>query len=1213
MWFGTWDGLNSWNGRHFRLFSHDASVPESICNNIIRGICEDFDGGLWISTDRGIDRYDPSTDTFTHFLTKEADVAASEKAFSLYAREGQVYAAVDRVGVFRFRDGDFSLILECPLQIEDFFVTGDGTTYLLTKDGEIRRDMDRLIESGVRRMFLEGSEVWIQRTGSQSIESHGLPSWNRMAALRVRGKVNDIETDDAGNLLVACERGLFRYSEGAFHTLLEDIPVVSAFAGSQGIVWGGTDMSGVAMILPRMEEFTTVTDIFGGAAVRCFARDGQGRLLIGTKGSGLLTLSDEGRILRRLGASDGLPDNSVYALTRHDGAVWIGSEGEGLSFLADNRRTPVTIQIDPLLRSVYSICFTHDGRLLAGTSGGGLFELTLDGYEPTGCKHYGADVLGSDIVYSLLEDSDGSVWIGTRGGGIIKMAPEGGLTPCPGPEDVICIEKGTSGSIWVGATDGLWRISGSGSVVSHLTESDGLPGNNVHGILSNSDDCVWISTGRGLCRIVPSAREFTHFNAIDGLQGNEFSDGAYFRDGETLYFGGIRGFSSFKPSDINDAGVFPRLLLSSFYLDNQRMPVESLIEDGVLTIRPGKGTFSFSFVPLDYLDSHRCEISYMLEGFNPSWVRIGGSSDAIVFSNMRPGRYTLRVRCTNADGVWSPDSFVLPVQVLPMWYLSTLALIIYAIIAIMVIFQLIRALKLRTTMNTMAEVHEGELRFFTNIAHEFSNSLTLIYGPCEQIKLDGKLSAPQQRSLDTIEANSERMQSLIRELLMFRKAESGHLSINITPVEVDKLILKTADLFREKMSGAGIALGLDILPLVWNTDRECLDKILFNLISNAVKYTPSGGRISVTSTVRNGKLIIEVTNTGVGLTRREMERIFDRYAVLNRLKKESSRSHDSHGIGLSVCKGLTKAIGGKIIPDSDGNSYVTFRIVLPPKELPAKISADIHEETGVRPVPSAAEESFQRPVRLPDILVVDNDPEIRSFIAGLFKERFNVMEASNGFEALAKIAEREPVLLISDVMMDGMDGNALLRAVKDNPATSHIPFILLSAQGALENQIEGIENGADAYIAKPFNPRHLTAVADRLLGQEQTVREYGESPYAAVKQFEGGVVRNEDRELLMHITEVIAENLDNEALSIDDLASAAAVSKMKLYRKLKELVGMSPTEYIRHIRLENAARLLKTTSKTVQEIIYACGFSSKTWFYREFSKKFGKTPNEYRK
>ncbi len=1213
MWLGTWDGLNIWNGRWFYSFVSDPSDISSICNNVIREIGSDSDGNIWISTDRGIDCYDPFQGTFSHYFTEEAIHTESERAFHLCFDYGKVCASVDGKGIYKFDNGTFNLIQEYPWRIQGFLMSLDGIPFICTKDSKLILGSGSEIASGVTGLYRAGSYILIQREGGQGLESVA-PVSGKQLHMDVDGVVNSVFQYDNG-ILVATSTGLYRFNdmESEAETVLEGMPVLSAFAGKQGIIWAGTDMRGVAQIIPAMEEFSTVTDIFGGSAVRCFTKDDDGNLYVGTKGSGIYVFSPSGDLIRVITIADGLPDNSVYSLENHNSVVWAGTDGVGIACL-DNAFSNVRMfQIDPLLRSVYSIHFTRDGRMLAGTSGSGLYIVDMDGLESTGSINLGAGQMGSYVVYSVLEGADGTIWAGTRGGGLRTIATDGSIASHEGPYDVICLDEAPDGTIWAGSSTGLYHLDISGKVIKRYTKDDGLPNTTIHSLIAEQDGDVWVGTSHGLCRISYDGEEYSSYYLQDGLQDNEFSDGACFRTEYRLYFGGIHGFSSFNPAGIASAGEFPDLFLYAVYMDNERIPMDKNLRDGILTVKPEYTTLSFSFVPLDYIYSHRCELSYRLDGFNSGWVRLGTSSDLMVFSNLKPGKYTLNVRCTNAEGRWNPQVYRLVIRVLPKWYASTFARILYTIAVLLLAFLVIRSFRYRARMQTIENVHEGKLQFFTNIAHEFSNSLTLISGPCEQLQSDRKLTSSQKHFVDVIESNSERMQSLIRELIMFRKAENGHLTVKITPVHVDELVANTISLFRDKAEESGIGLKVDNTPLVWNTDFVCLEKILFNLVSNAVKYTPPGGILSLYYGQENDKLVISVTNTSVGITRKEMARVFDRYAVLDRFEKEISKGHVSNGIGLSLCKSLADALGGSIAPDSDGATYVSFTVRLPWHNA----SAAEPESAGVapeNPVPeAAAEDDSPGKVFNKDILVVDDNAEIRNFISGIFRSRFNVMEACDGEEALKQIAKRQPVLIISDVMMDGMDGNQLLRAVKDNPAMRHIPFILLSARSSLENQIEGIESGADAYIGKPFSPRHLAAMADRLIGQGQIIREYSKSAQAAVQQFEGNLVKNEDKDLIIHITDLIIANMDNENLSIDDIAAEIAVSKMKLYRKLKETVGMSPTEYIRHIRLENAARLLKTTRKTVQEIIYACGFSSRTWFYREFQKKYGITPNEYRK
>jgi DNA-binding response OmpR family regulator len=370
-------------------------------------------------------------------------------------------------------------------------------------------------------------------------------------------------------------------------------------------------------------------------------------------------------------------------------------------------------------------------------------------------------------------------------------------------------------------------------------------------------------------------------------------------------------------------------------------------------------------------------------------------------------------------------------------------------------------------------------------------------------------------------------------------------------------------------------------------------------------------------------LQLRITNTGIGIKEPDHQRIFDRFEVLDRLEKQVVKGHTSTGIGLALCKSLTELLHGTIGLESDGETFTSFFVSLPKQEIDstelpqdAEVSSEqVHHKVFKTNRPEIKNDISVIPDTTKNglLLIVDDDPDICELLKEFLIEKYEIAIAGNGQEAIELMKLRLPVLIISDVMMPVMDGVEFLKLMKAQELTRHIPVILLSTKGSIESQIEGLETGADAYLSKPFHPRHLEAMIERLLQRNKTLLDFSESPYAAITQFGGKTIHKEDKELILRITSIIYDNIDNESLSVDLLADELALSRMQVYRKIKEITNQTPTEYMRFIRLKHAEKLLKTTNKTVLEIMYACGFNNKSYFYREFAKMFNDTPNEYRK
>lgn len=1293
MWFGTWDGLNRYNGSEFRVYKPLQHDDSSISNHIIRNVIEDNEGTLWIATDRGINRYYPDTDSFDHFFTDmEYSRVVSESSFHIFSADKEhIFAYINEKGLFSF-DKDTQAFVSIPgfndILIDKIFYESANSFWILTKEAHLLNlsltssgctlSRDNYFDSiNIVSASCNNNILWVQDdfghyisydlTERTALSHHSLPkSFSRINAVSFQ--------DD--RQIIGTATGLYSFTpqNGHFEKILNGVPVMSVFIGSQQLIWIGTDMQGVWKLSLGDEYFNTYPqegpEIFDNCAARSFYEDSNGNLWVGTKGRGIFIFSGsekDRQVQRSITSANGLTDNSVYVMKEGEKYVWIGTDGKGLNYV--NKKDgelgvlniPDKYSSDLNITSVYSLYQQSSDILWVGTSGYGLYKLFLSDTagKPSisSYEHYTfnpeKNSLSNNVVYSIIPKDNSHLWVGTRGGGVdlfdidsktfrnFKFSKND--VRLLSADDILSLMQDTNGYLWVGTSLGLYRLTlkenGESSYI-HYSEQEGLPNNTIHGILQDSMQNIWVSTNHGLAKLVDTSNNLRiiSYYKTDGLQDNEFSDGAFYlgdKSGE-MFFGGIRGFNAFQPTLVQNSSYIPNLVMEDFYIDNEKVSIATYLKNikgnNTLVLTHKNKSFSFRFFPVDHIAADKCEISYMLEGFDKGWVNIG-TSNAIVFSNLPPKEYTLNVRSSTSDKIWSEDYFKLKIKVYPPWYASHLAYWLYLVISILFGCLIVKVVRYQYDIKQkmkfdkmekqkMSEIHEAKLQFFTNIAHEFSNSLTLIYGPCEELMKDTHLSHKSKKYLNVIKSNSERMQSLIQQLILFRKAETGHLSLKITNVDIVELVKFEADYFNESIAQKHVNFRIHHPEkLFWPTDRDSIEKIVFNLISNALKHTPDNENVDIFIESTSERLKFKITNTGVGISKDKQESIFNRFEVLNKFEKDISRGKTSNGIGLAMCKSLAKLLKGDIGIQSDEKTYTSFYVTLPYQEPEEKsddtkeaIRHDIPEGTVIKEqddnlVPEAEhEQTGNRGF----VLLVDDDPEIRRFIKDILKSNFKIKEAHNGQVALDMIKQKTPDLIISDVMMPVMGGVEFIKKVKSNELTRHIPIILLSAKNSVENQIEGIENGADAYLGKPFHPRYLTAVIDSLIGRGEVIMDYSKSALSAVDQFKGNVVKKEDMETITKITEIIYENISNEALSIDQIANEMNISKMKLYRKIKDIVDMTPTEYIRSIRLDKAECLLKTTNKTVQEIMFECGFNSKTYFYREFSKKFNLTPKEYR-
>jgi len=1304
LWFGTWDGLNVYNGREFKVYKPDPGNVQSISNNIIRDIVQEQKDIQWIATDRGINRLDSRKNTFERFFTDNGNntIFTENSFFIARNSSNRMFAAVYDQGVFFFNARThkfYHLNSVRNYRTRKIFFDVDDNLWLYTDERMLFKIVFKkgksespVVENVIQFQLLKNiksvfyhsnNEIWMQ-TFEDKIFSYRISEGILAESTTGNQKTGTIRTIAFMDTyqLWGTANGLYLYDlkTRSIETILQNVSVLSLYAGSQQIIWVGTDAQGIMQLSPSREKFHTFSSdnipSFGNSPVRTFFEDRNRTLWVGTKGSGIYTFDRKDdkpatTFTQHFTTSNGLLNNSVFTIVEGQGnEYWIGTDGQGINYYDTGTKRIQTLSTSESLHnkinlsSVYSILPDEKNTLWVGTSGYGMYKLEIDrstqpysiiSYTQYIYKNNISTSLSNNIVYSIIRADATHLWIATRGGGLNRFNCLTGTfqnfryssvgTDFISSDDILCLYKDSRGTLWAGTSMGLnklLRFDNGKPVFARFTEKEGMPNNTIHGILEDKEHNLWLSTNKGLAELIhdQSTYRIISYFKKDGLQNNEFSDGAFYDSPIThqFFFGGISGFNVFNPLDISHSNYMPMLRLDAFFVDN----IERNISDysrikrnrEILTLSYKNKSFSFKFIPLDYLSGTKCEISYMLEGYQKEWIQLG-TSNTIVFTNLPEGNYLLKVRCSNADKIWSKQYFTLPIRMLPPWWASPIAYFIYSIL-LLALFSVVRRFvkdQMKAKNNILLkdlekqkieEIHQAKLRFFTNIAHEFSNSLTLIYGPCEQLLRTHSSDDFTRKYINIIKSNSERMQTLIQQLIDFRKAETGHLKLDIEKVDIPELMKFVIDNFMEILEEKKIQLIFNAIPptIIWQTDRDSIEKIVFNLISNAVKYTPENEKINVLVEIKANRLLITVTNTGVGIKPVYQETIFDRFEVLERFEMQLSKGIETrNGIGLALCKNIVEVLQGSIEVESDGETFTSFVVNLPQQPLDETTVRPVHEVTALPTVqPEVNPELEEDKIRIfiPDtekeglILVIDDEIEIRDMLSDFLSSRYEVAQAANGREALELMRIRMPLLIVCDIIMPVMDGVEFIKIMKEQELTRHIPIILLSSKGSVENQIEGLETGADAYLSKPFHPRHLEAQVESLLHRNQAILEYSESTYAALEQYEGKLIHKEDKELMLNITRIIHQQMDNESLSLDFIAGELALSKMQLYRKIKELIGQTPTEYIRSIRLKQAEKLLKSTNKTVQEIMYVCGFNNKAHFYREFSKKYHLTPKEYR-
>ncbi|MEO6546996.1 MAG: two-component regulator propeller domain-containing protein [Ferruginibacter sp.] len=1073
---------------------------------------------------------------------------------------------------------------------------------------------------------------------------------------------------------------------------LQEIKVTSWAIGSEDILWYGTDGNGIIKIYPKTKSFGTIATSENGLpynkSVRAFC-EADGNLWVGTKGSGIINIknfwSDALSSFNKqyFLAPDVLEHNAVYALKKgNDDLIYIGTDAKGIEvYDLKNKKFNKWPEISGAneyaeFGSVYAISQDSDNSLWLGTSGYGLIHLKIN-REKTGrltlaflerfTFNNTSTGPANDIIYALTEGDKNHLWIGCRYGGLSLLDKttkvfttfkaftyEGSLSN----NDVLSLFKDSRNRIWIGTSYGLnWINNADARMVSplfkKLTTSNGLPNNTIHAIAEDSTGDIWVSTNKGLAKVNQADLKISYYQQLDGLQSNEFCDGAVWKDSPgNIFFGGTYGFNHFLPHNIHKSGWQPNLLLSGILIGGKTSN-----ENGFIVLDPANSEplqfsigrkdnfFELDIKAVSFLNSEKCEYAYYLEGYDKAW-HFAGVNGKIIYGNILPGAYTLKIKWSNGEGVWTSEMPLLTLEVKQYFWLTYYAYTVYAAVILLLAYILYGYRKNKQDIKHQLAVehllrekeeaiHQNRLGFFTNIAHELQTPLTLIMGSAERF-LDKTVAPREQKDkpyfLSLIHQQASRLTYLVHQLLEFRKVEAGFFKNQFSYLNISELLQNLAEPFIPLSEQNKMEYELNISPeMIGWIDKDKLEKIIFNLLSNAFKHSGKNEQVvfSAHENKITNELEITVVNSGTSVPKEQLEQLFEKFYVVS---PNTTDGNFGTGIGLAFTRQLVTLLNGRINAASE-NDRISFKVFLPlaAEASPASRLANpptisdkpsylyqtittyaepLHTISPVENNKQAIIENLQGNKRK-TILVVEDDWDIRFLLKDILKDEYLVYEADDGRKALELIEKILPDMVICDVMMPNLNGLELCNMMKNAPATCHVPFIILSARGSEDHHMEGYEVGADAYITKPFHTAHLKLRIRKLLEYRQKLLDLFKNDEVAELLVESDLTDG-DKTFLSKLVEVIDEHLNETELSAVFLEKTFNLSKMQLYRKLKTMTGMTPGEFIKHIRLRQAATLLISTHLTVTEIFYRTGFNNQSYFFREFRKRYNCAPNEYR-
>ncbi len=1064
------------------------------------------------------------------------------------------------------------------------------------------------------------------------------------------------------------------------------IKILTITETHQDILWVGTDGDGVYKFLTRPKTFYSVSSgppengQLSHSIIRSVFEDETGKLHVGTRGGGLNIIDPRSGTTTIINSRNGLSNDAVLAVNKdHEGNMWIGVDGEGIDMMEVGTHKIFHFpkdfenQSDLSFSSVYSICVDAFDDLWLGTSGFGIIHMKvirtpggkyrLKEYDQLSHSGKAKQIwLKSNIVYAIVEEKPNILWFGTRGGGIyrynsltreiddhIQANANEKNTLCN--NDVLSLFIDRQEQLWIGTSGGLNRLylQYKPHRIDHYTQRDGLPNNTIHGILEDHAGRIWISTNKGLVMYDRKANSFKQFDANDGLQNNEFTDGAAFQSkiSEKLYFGGVDGLDIVYPSKLNTLNYFPRLAVTEFQVRNVTLTpgdATHILSKNIdftdrITLNYDQNFISIFFTTLDYWNKQKNEYAYFLENFDKDWNYIG-QQQSVTLTNIPPGNYKLYINYTNENGVWNSIPRTLQITVIPPFWKTPWAYAFYILLAIGIQAGIILYLRWRwRTKKAMAidklkalqlkELNDYKLQFFTNIAHEFRTPLTLILGPVTSL-LGKSNDANEKKQLTMIYNNSLKLQKLIEELMLFRKIESGKDQLEIGPVDLVPFTQEVVESFQQYATDWEVHLEFypepESLPS-W-IDHKKVEKILINLISNAIKYNTKGGMVSVFLKSSQGKAFIAIQDEGVGIAEINKDKIFESFYHNPIEIIDKNGFVKSTGIGLSLTKSLVMMHQGEIKVESKPGKGSTFSVEIPiTKEFYGNQKTEIVVQSPIVNLSEKISLEFETDYYLLDqpekvmntvlskhpysILVVDDHAQITTLLENMLSDKYSIYKASNGKKALRILEDERIDLVISDILMPDMDGLTLCKKIKEDIQTSHIPVILLTAKVEIENRIEGLQVGADSYIPKPFHPEHLFVRIEKLLERMEIVRgKFKDLAEVELNQLQTGIGEKDD-DFFSKITRCIHQHLSEPEFNADTIADEVGMSKASLYKKVKTITGLTPHGLIKQYRLKRASELLKNATMSVSDVIYETGFNSRSYFYKSFNEMFHCHPKDF--
>ncbi len=1076
-------------------------------------------------------------------------------------------------------------------------------------------------------------------------------------------------TESEGGIQTLCNGQRFNFS--AVQLNLNTNRIAAICEDNSGILWLGSSAGGVYKLYNSENTFTILRLPFKRhktqalSSVTALFMDSNNLLWAGTKRGSLLQLPAEtpSQRVETAPREFNLNSGAIYSILNDaEDHFLIGTQTGLLRF---NRITGASLPYTLLQKRpftgfpVYQIIRDKQDAIWLATEEG-LYQINprgkLTSYLANAEEQSG---LKWPKVWTVYNDREGYIWIGTKMGGISRLDPRTGKFIHHKYNSINSIYQDPAGTLWFGSYSGglskLLSVNKNGMKLQHYFMDDGLPSNRIQSIQADAAGNLWLSTINGLSSFEPKTEKFRNFSTIDGLQGIKFNRAASFASsGGELFFGGNSGLNRFYPAEIASQKTQPAITFTEFRKQGERIALAASSELERIELSHKDIIITFKFTALDFSDPAKNQYAYRLEGLNEDWVYIG-NQNYVTLTNLQPGDYTFRVKASNSHGIWNEAGIAINLFMAPpwwqTWWFRSLLLLFFLILSLGIYRIRIRSIERQKTAleklvaeRTLELAQQKEMaedakiiieqqaeklikadrlksRFFTNISHEFRTPLTLIISPLKElIARNGHYGHSDMKYLKVMYRNSQRLLNLINQLLEISKLEAGNMKLRAEDTDLVGFLRPVFESFlseaeRKKIKYEFVA---NHLSLIAKVDKEKFEKVIYNLLSNAFKFTPQFGKISLKIECKSSNAIISIIDSGIGIPQEQLQFIFNRFYQVD---NSSTRSFEGSGLGLALSKELITLHNGTIRVFSEQGNGSRFTVSLPASAEKVYIEPETNSSNNgnqtwanseiVPPEKPARKENAANSDYARILVIIEDNQDILRYLRNHFSKTYQVVTANNGIDGVELVKQTIPDLVICDVMMPEKDGYEVCQILKQEEKTSHIPIIMLTAKASLENKLQGLQFGADDYITKPFEIPEIEARIRNLIVQRDKLKDqYSRQIFLQPHDI---AITSMDEVFLQKLCTFVEAHLEDPDLASRPIEQNFNMTRRQFQRKVKALTDQTPSLFIRSMRLQRAKQLIENEAGSISEIAFQTGFNNLSYFARSFREHFGHTPSQLEK